>query len=471
MKRLSILFNVLLLIPVQGQCYESSFGKIQGQIRTFFMTEDNQEPLHDYEATALGGKLLYTTPQWNNLQATIGAYTTHFITDNISSQNTEPLASNRNSRYVIGLVDSTNYDASSVTNIGEAYVRYQHDKNSFTLGRMKLDTPFVNPQDGRMIPTFEQGIWATSAVSPQLSFQAGYINAFWVRNTSEWKSVQDSLGLPGYEMGFSSIEDASVQGKYYGNTSTDGLFIANIHYEPTKTLRLDLWDYYLENIFNLTYGEALYSHPLQSVELSYGLQYLHQEQTGDGGNAEDNVATPTNAQKAKSYMQEGESSTTYGVKTALKYEKSKLTLAYTKTTDEGRFLFPREWGKEPLYTFQKRERSDGSGNCHAWLATLEHDFAQQGLNGLDMMLGYGQYVKTDAKTWIYNKYETPSYAQWNIDIFYRFSGALKGLKAEYLVARKVAHGETYQIPGSAEYNYIFRKNGLTQQNFILNYDF
>jgi len=470
MKTTHISFAILFILPIQAQSYESSFGKIQGQIRAFTMTEEYQEPLHDYEATAVGGKLLYSTPQWNNTQAVLGVYTTHFTQDNISSQNVEPLAVNKNSRYVVGLVDSTNYDASSITNIGEAYVRYQYDKNSITLGRMKLDTPFVNPQDGRMIPTFEQGVWATSAVSPQWSFQSGYINGFLNRNTPKWKSVAESLGY-GYEMGNSAIEGTAVAGNYYGNTSTNGLFIANIRYEPTKTLRLDVWDYYLENIFNLTYGEALYSHPLQSVELSYGLQYLHQEQTGDGGNAEDNVATPTNAQKAKSYMQEGESSTTYGVKTALKYEKSKLTLAYTKTTDEGRFLFPREWGKEPLYTFQKRERSDGSGNCHAWLATIEHDFAQQGLNGLDMMLGYGEYVKTDAKTWIYNKYETPSYAQWNIDIFYRFSGALKGLKAEYLVARKVAHGETYQIPGSAEYNYVFRKNGLTQQNFILNYDF
>ena len=471
MKTAHISFALLLILPIDAQSYENNFGKIQGQIRVFTMTEENQDPLHDYEATAIGGKLLYYTPQWNNTQAVVGAYTTHFIQDNISSQNVEPLAGNKNSRYVVGLVDSTNYDASSVTNIGEAYVRYQHDKNSITLGRMKLDTPFVNPQDGRMIPTFEQGVWATSAVSPQWSFQAGYINAFWVRNTPEWKSVQDSLGLPGYEMGNSAIAGTAVAGNYLSNTSTNGLFIANIRYEPTKNLRLDLWDYYLENIFNLTYGEALYSHPLQSVEYSYGVQYLHQEQTGDGGNAEDNVASPSNAQKAKSYMQDGESSTTYGVKTALKYEKSKLTIAYTKTTNDGRFLFPREWGKEPLYTFQKRERSDGSGNCHAWLATIEHNFAQQGLSGLDMMLGYGEYVKSDPKDWVYNKYGLPSYAQWNIDIFYRFSGALKGLKAEYLVARKVARGETYQIPGPAEYNFIFRKNGLTQQNFILNYDF
>jgi hypothetical protein len=170
-------------------------------------------------------------------------------------------------------------------------------------------------------------------------------------------------------------------------------------------------------------------------------------------------------------MQEGEKSRTYGAKTAVEYVSSKLTFSYNKTTDDGRFLFPREWGKEPLFTFQKRERSEGSGNCHAWLVTFEQDLAQQGLNGLNMLAGYGEYSKSDAKEWIYNKYGFPSYAQWNIDIFYRFNGALKGLRAEYLLSRKVARGETYQVPGSSEYNFIFRKNGMTLQNFILNYDF
>lgn len=469
MKATYVLYSALL-IPIASYSVEGNFGKVSGQIRAFMMTEDYQEPLHDYEALALGGKLLYTTPKINHFEATIGAYTTHFIIDNISSQNTEPLASNKNSRYVVGLVDSTDYDRSHLSNIGEAYVRYSRDKNSITAGRMKLDTPFVNPQDGRMIPTFEQGIWGVASLGEMWSLQAGYINAFWNRNTPKWKSVEDSLGY-GYEMGNSAIKGAAVAGNYYGNTTTNGLYIANIRYETNNKLRLDLWDYYLENIFNLGYAEALYSHPLGEAELSYGLQYIHQRQSGDGGNSEDNVAGASNALKAKSYMQEGEKSTTYGLKSSLKYQQSKFTLAYNQTTDEGRFLFPREWGKEPLYTFQKRERSDGSGNCHAWLAILEHNFAQQGINGLDMAVGYGEYVKTDAKEWVYNKYGLPSYAQWNIDIFYRFTGALKGLKAEYLVARKVARGETYQVAGTSEYNFIFRKNGLTQQNFILNYDF
>lgn len=342
------------------------------------------------------------------------------------------------------------------------------EKNSITLGRMKLDTPFVNPQDGRMIPTFEQGVWVTSAFSKEWSGQAGYINAFWNRNTPEWKSVEDSLGY-GYEMGNSSLE-TTVAGNYRGNTSSDGLFIANIRYGIPHEFTIDVWDYYLENIFNLSYADVSYTFPYGPVELSYGAQYIYQRQSGDGGNSEDN-SVPTDAIKAKSYMQEGEKSTTYGVKTAIKYRSSKLTFAYNQTTDDGRFLFPREWGKEPLYTFQKRERSDGSGNSHAWLTSVEHNFAAQGLSGLDVMAGYGEYKKTDAKEWKYNKYGHPSYAQWNIDVFYRFGGRLKGLRAEYLLARKVARGETYQIPGASEYNFIFRKNGITQQNFILNYDF
>lgn len=441
------------------------FGKFSGQIRAFSMIEDNQHPLYDYHATAIGGKLIYQTPSIYPLQAAIGVYTSHFLHDNINSLSIESRASDRNSRYAIGLVDTTDFDAKSVTGIGEASISYRSNTNAITVGRMKLDTPFVNPQDGRMIPTLVQGIWSKYAVDPSWNIQAGYINAFWNRNTPQWKSVEKSLGY-GYEMGNSALA-VTTAGNYYDNTSTNGLFIANVRYAPNDDLRLDLWDYYLENIFNLAYAEGSFSYAYESMKLTHALQYLYQTQSGDGGNAEDNTPQASNAQKAKSYMQEGESSLTYGAKTTLQYENSTLTIAYNKTTDKGRFLFPREWGREPLFTFQKRERSEGSGNCHAWMASLEHDFK----NGFDLIVSYGEYHKTDPKEWKYNKYGLPSYTHYNIDLFYRFNGVLKGLKAEYLFTRKEARGNTYQIPGPSEYNFIFRKNNMNIHNFILNYDF
>lgn len=464
--RLLSLFVIVYAVPMTG--IESKFGSLNTQIRLYSMIEDNQDPLLDYRGTALGGKIIYHTPQWENLQGHVGLYTSNFIQDNVSKDRVEPLASNRGSRYVAGLVDTTNLDASSVTGIGEAYLQYSIEKKIIAIGRMKLDTPLINPQDGRMIPTFEEGIWTKYGISQGWSIQAGYINGFWNRNTPHWKSVEDSLGY-GYEMGYSSLSSAT-KSDYYGNTSSKGVFIGNIRFENFSA-HIDVWDYYVENIFNLGYVETFFSHPFGAMRILYGAQFIHQHEVGDGGNAEDNIADATDAQKAKSYMQEGEKSTTYGAKIAAEYRDTRFMFAYNKTTDQGRFVFPREWGKEPLYTFQKRERSEGSGNCNAWLITIEHDFTEDGISGLSMMTGYGEYDKSDPKEWIYNKYGTPSYAQWNIDLFYRFQGALRGLRAEYLMVRKVARGETYQIPGTSEYNFIFRKNGMNIHNFILNYDF
>lgn len=461
------MFLVIAAVEILGA--EGNAGGVEGQLRVYSMTEDNHDPLVDYRGTAVGGKILYRTPDWNNVQGVVGVYTTHFLHDNVSASRVEPLASGRGSRYVAGLVDTTDLDANNVTGIGEGYLHCRIEEGELMIGRMKLDTPFINPQDGRMIPTFVQGAWAKRTLGEGWLMQGGYINAFWNRNTPQWKSVEDSLGY-GYEMGNSSLESA-VRGDYKGNTSSNGVFIGNLRYHPSAEWRFEVWDYYVENIFNLGYAEMLAAHPIGDARLLMGGQIIHQYEVGEGGNGEDNLPDATDGQKAKSYLQKGEKSTTYGAKIAMEYDDSRVALAYNRTTDQGRFLFPREWGKEPLYTFQKRDRSDGSGDCDAWLVSLEHNFKRQGLAGFTLMAGYGEYRKSDPKEWRYNKYGTPSYAQWNIDLLYRFSGPLKGLRAEYLAVRKVARGETYQVQGPAEYNFIFRKNGMTLHNFMLNYDF
>ena len=206
-----------------------------------------------------------------------------------------------------------------------------------------------------------------------------------------------------------------------------------------------------------------------SSSLLAGLQYIGEQEVGDGGNSADNVANPTAADQAQSYMLKDEKSNTYGGKIGLGYAGTIVSLAATKTTSRGRFLFPREWGKEPLFTFQKRERSDGNGDASAWLIKVNQDFKTVGLNGLSMIAGYGRYHRVDAKNFVLNKYGVPSYAQLNLDFFYKFSGALKGLKAEYLFARKYAIANTYYT--STNTNFVFRKNDLNVHNFILNYSF
>ncbi|HFU76515.1 MAG TPA: outer membrane porin, OprD family [Arcobacter sp.] len=430
-------------------------GKISGQVRYYYMSEDNQKGLIDYYGSALGGHIKYETSQYNGFKIGAAIYTSNFINTNVNSTNTEPAAGNKNSRYVIGLMDGTNPDNHNITNVGELYLNYKYSKTNLTLGRMKLKTPFMNPEDGRMIPTLEQGLWFTSKDVNNLTLQAGYINAFWPRSTSGFKSVEDSIGY-GYGQGLQPLAQ-KTKGNYSGNISSNGLYIASVKYTATKNIKLQAWNYYAQNLFNLAYVEGTYRKKFNDYKFISGIQYINEKAVGDDGNAD----------PKKAYMRHGEKTQVYGLKAGAGYKSSLVTFAYNSTSDSGRFMFPREWGKEPFYTFQKRERSEGSGGCHAWLVTLQQNFKEFNINGLSAKLGYGKYYKQDVKNFVLNKYALPSYAQGNIDIFYKFSGKLKGLKAEYLFARKYAIGNTY----NNNVNFVFSKVDINIHNFILNYTF
>jgi hypothetical protein len=443
-----------------------SEGKTSGNIRAYHMIEDNGGDLQDYRGTTLGAKLKYETSPIYNLKAGIAFYTTKFLNTNVSSTNVEPTAGNKGSRYVAGLVDAADHDNHNISGVGELYLKYNVSKTSVTAGRMKLKTPFINPEDGRMIPTLEQGLWVKSADVDGFVFQGGFINGFWNRSTEEWKSAENSLGY-GYAQGKAPI--ANTNGDYSGNTQTDGVYVLSAIYNATPGIKLAVWDYYIDNILNTFYAQGDYVVKMDKLKFLAAFQYVGQQEVGDGGNDADNVANPTLAQQAQSFMLKDEKSNTYGVKAGAGYDDTFLTFAYTATTDEGRFLFPREWGKEPIFTFQKRERTDGSGDSQAWLITLDQNFKGLGLNGLTATLGYGEYTKPDAKNFVLNKYGIPSYTQTNLDIFYKFDGELKGLKLEYLIASKTATGETYETPTNT--NFVFRKNDIVVHNFIMNYTF
>lgn len=449
-------------------------GKASGQIRYYFMDEDNRNDTRDYFGSAIGGKLKYETAPLYGIKAGAAFYHTQFINRNVSATSTQSGTGTpaKNSRYVAGLVDSTDLNNRDVTLLGEAYLEYQVSKTKATVGRMKLSTPFINPQDGRMIPTLAQGAWIDSKEMKDFTVNLGFINAFAVRNTPDWKSVGNSIGQGGYDMGSAPLPGTTATPYAYnnGNTSSNGVYIASLAYGGIKNTKLELWDYYVDNIFNIAYFEGNYDRRYGDFRVVAGAQYMAENEVGDGGNSEDNVANATSAQKAKSLMLKGERSESYGAKAGLGYRDGLLALAVTKTTNKGRFIFPREWGKEPFFTFQKRERTEGSGGATAWLLTYDQDFKSVGLDGLSGTIGYGRYYKPDVKNAILNKYGMPSYAQFNVDVFYKFKGALKGLELEYLMARKYATGETYES-GANPYNYTFKKVDMAIHNLILNYNF
>jgi len=133
-------------------------GKL-GQWRSYYLGTINDGDLKDFHAIATGGKLQYVRPFRTHWK--FGG--TIYVTFNTSIQDLtipDP-ATGRLSRYEAGLFDVQDLDDPLIAFPGELFVQYTHRDHQVALGRIKLVTPFINPQDGRMIPTLTQGIWYT----------------------------------------------------------------------------------------------------------------------------------------------------------------------------------------------------------------------------------------------------------------------------------------------------------------------
>ncbi|HEU4858180.1 MAG TPA: hypothetical protein VFT15_00020, partial [Chitinophagaceae bacterium] len=135
----------------------------------------------------------------------------------------------------------------------------------------------------------------------------------------------------------------------------------------------------------------------------------------------------------------------------------------SRITNEGRFLFPREWGREPLFTFLPRERNEGLGDVNAISVNFFKSYFRQKLKA-EISAGY--YELPDVKDTRLNKYGLPSYYQFNLDLKYSFSNFLDGLSAELLYLYKMRNGNIYE-----DLRYVIHKTEMQQINIIINYNF
>ncbi|MDP5060777.1 MAG: hypothetical protein NWP64_02555, partial [Maribacter sp.] len=119
--------------------------------------------------------------------------------------------------------------------------------------------------------------------------------------------------------------------------------MANIDYEITAQLKVNIWNQYVDNISNSLYIKPSYN---ISEFLKLEGEWLHQYKVGDGGNSLDSLR----------YFNQN-SSDILGLKIAFKSKAGLVSLSYNRILPSGQFISPREWGREDLFSFQKRERS------------------------------------------------------------------------------------------------------------------
>lgn len=424
-------------------------GHSSGHLRYYFMATDNERGLTDFYANAVGGGLRFETASFHGFHFGVAGF---YIFNVGSSELThrDP-ATGQLSRYEIGQFDVTDLENKhDLDRLEDLYLKYEIGKTTIVAGRQNIKSPFINPQDGRMRPTAESGVWIESLNDiPNLELKGGFFNDISPRGTVSWYNIGHSIGI--YSAG---VDENGKRSGYPNRVKSLFVGLAGAQYQVAKTIKIQGWNQWVDNVFNTSLFQLDGNNHLGGNWHSfYGLQYIHQQTIGDGGNADPEFQ----------YASKDWKSNIFGGKLGIKNNGFETSLSYTRITKDGRFLMPREWGREPLFTFMARERNEGAGDVHALVYRISNHINHTGLRP---ELSAGYYRMPDVKDYRLNKYGMPSYYQLNASVLYDFEGFFKGLDAQFILVYKGKLGETYDVP-----NFVFNKVNMWHTNFIINYHF
>ena len=424
--------------------HQFQMGTMHGHFRSFFSTTSNKNSALEY-ANAVGGGIQFISKPIYNINIGVSGF---FVYDAFSSDLTKPHPlSNTLNRYELGLFDVTNpANKNDIDRLEELFIQYNKKNTKITLGKQLLNTPFINLQDGRMRPTEVQGFWGQYKLEKS-KWYGGWLNRFSPRGTVEWYKTSESIGI--YSVGVN--QDGTKSG-YKDNVESSGVALAGTEITLKKNFKLQLWNQYVENIFNSSFIQ-LDKVPNDYHKTYFGIQMIRQTVINKGGNETLN----------KTYFIPSQSALVIGARLGQQIRQWDHSLNFTRITKSGRYLMPREWGRDPFYTFLVGERNEGFGDLNAYVFKTKYTSKKYALT-MNGAIGY--FNLPDIKNYALNKYSFPSYWQYNIDARYALTGFWKGWEIQLVYFYKKASGNTY----NEAKNYI-NKVDMGHFNFILNFHF
>jgi len=423
-------------------------GHFNGHFRYYFMTTRNQKGLTNYFANAAGGGLRYETAKFHGFQfAVSGFYNFNIGSSDLGKPDSLTGQSNR---YEIALFDVEDaYNKKDIDRLEELFLKYNFYHSSLIFGKQLLNTPFINLQDGRMRPTGVEGFWLELNEIKKVKLETGWLYAISPRGTTKWFDTGESIGV--YPVGVSTKGQKS---QYAGNLDSKGAFLLGIHFKANEKFNFQAWEVFTENIFNTAMIQADYNLPLKKNSSFFAAaQFIRQDAVKHGGNED----------PAKTYFDKSGKSISFGAKAGWKNKRLETSINYTRITADGRYLMPREWGREPFFTFLPRERNEGFGDVHAVMGKLNYNIPEIRLK---TSFAAGYFKMPDVLNYRLNKYGLPSYTQVNGDLRYSFNKFLQGMEAQLLIVGKIKSGETYNNK-----KYEINKVNMVICNFVLNYHF
>ncbi len=435
-------------IDTTSLLYAFKKGRINGHFRYFFMSTQNKKGLTDYYAHSAGAGIRYETARFHGFQfALSGFYIFNIASSDLAKADS---VTGQFNRYEIALFDVENpANKKDMDRLEEFYLKYNYKSSSVIIGRQLINTPFINLQDGRMRATGVEGLWIEFNQIKKTKIEAGWIYAVSPRGTTKWYNAGESIGK--YPSG---VNVDGTKSQYRNNINSKGIAILGITRSVNKNFTFQVWNVFTENVFNTVMLQTDARFPLKNNQSVFAsAQIIRQDAVHDGGNID----------AAKTFFEKKGKAISFGAKAGWKTPHWETSINYNRITSHGRYLMPREWGRDPFFTFLPRERNEGFGDMHAVMAKINYNIP---LARTKISLATGYYSLPDVNNHRLNKYAVPSYSQFNADVRYSFGGLFNGLDAQLLVVGKLKNGKTYQ-----DKKFEFNKVNMIQFNFVLNYHF
>lgn len=421
-------------------------GHFEFHLRSFYMHTENQPGLLDYSTWGTGAGLGYFSPRWKGFGVGFsGFFVFRHFENNLTIKDPTTGLGNR---YELSLFDvhhpENNHD---MDRLEEFYISNEKEKFSTWFGRHHFESPLLNASDNRMRPNLFSGL-SVDYRPGKVRLTGAWFTHLISRGSLEWLSVEESLGF--YSTG---RNPTGSEENYHHHLESKGIGVFGLEFDNEK-IQMKSWTYLAEGIFATSFGEVTGNLPISDGNrFLYGIQGFYQSAVGDGGNPD----------PAKAYTLPGERTYGAGLRSGIHFGHSELTLNYLGISDSGRFLFPREWGREKFFVSMQRERFEGLGGVHALGVLFDQTFIH---DKLKVSFGASHVQTPDIENIELNKYGLPNYYHFTGLIDYRFSGFFKGLDLQLLIAHKKEDSDR-EIP----LEYVINRVNMTNLNLILDYRF
>lgn len=413
-------------------------GHFSGQIRNFSMTTINKGELTDHYASAIGASVHYETLPIKGFSIGLnGIFVYRMFSNDLLKVDSISLSTSKYELELFDIEHKGNYN--DLDRLEELYIKYEHHNFEFVFGKLEIETPLVNLHDGRMKPKVFSGFKSIYQMKGNVVTGAWLTGAS-PRSTTHWYKIEDAMGI--YSNGFLSD---GTPADYHHKLSSKGLGILGLKSKIKENTTVELWEYYLDNISNTILAKI----ELESDSLIYGgLIYLNQFALGNGGANNENERFHELTNK------------THAMSARIGYHFPFIDLQFNVThiLDNAKFIFPREFGVDPFYTFISRSQIEGLGDVTSLGLTLIKEVKQASFNiHWNRMLTNEQFSL--------NKYQVHSYDQFNLDCNYKFKKKLEGLNLRLLYVYRKAISEN--ISPLNEHN----KTNFNQLNVVANFNF